>query len=102
VDKTAQSSTPPSGQPKSKTAVVTDIRSERRSLAKSAQAADKLLTEQQLARQLAALEENINQLPDIDTARVVALHNRILAGEYEIDAERLAASLMDFELKLDR
>tara|TARA_B100000686_G_C16153438_1_gene647956 strand:+ start:212 stop:538 length:327 start_codon:yes stop_codon:yes gene_type:complete len=39
----------------------------------------------------------IIHLPEIDTARVVELHNRIMADEYAIDANQLATNLMDLE-----
>jgi flagellar biosynthesis anti-sigma factor FlgM len=49
---------------------------------------------------LATLERKINLLPEIDTAKVVDIHNRIMTGEYEIDANRLANKLQDFESSL--
>ena len=49
---------------------------------------------------LSALESKINLLPEIDTAKVVDIHNRIMAGEYEIDADRLAGKLKDLESSL--
>jgi len=51
---------------------------------------------------ISALEARIQQLPDIDAARVVELHNRIMAGEYEIDSERLAGKILDLESSLER
>jgi len=33
---------------------------------------------------------------------VVELHNRIMAGEYQIDAERLAHKILALESSLDR
>ncbi|MDD9889976.1 MAG: flagellar biosynthesis anti-sigma factor FlgM [Gammaproteobacteria bacterium] len=50
---------------------------------------------------VSALESRIKQLPEIDAARVVELHNRILAGEYEIDSEQLAGKLIDLEAAID-
>ena len=44
-----------------------------------------------------ALEQRIKQLPEVDTARVVELHTRIMAGEYEVDSARLAGKLLDLE-----
>ena len=46
---------------------------------------------------MGALESRIKQLPNIDAARVVELHNRIIANEYEIDSERLAGKIIDLE-----
>ena len=48
-----------------------------------------------------ALEITIKQFPEIDAARVVELHTRIVDGDYKIDADRLAAKLLDFESTLD-
>ena len=49
---------------------------------------------------LSSLESKIYLLPEIDTAKVVDIHNRIMAGEYEIDADRLAGKLKDLESSL--
>jgi len=46
---------------------------------------------------MGALESRIKQLPNIDAARVVELHNRIIANEYKIDSERLAGKIIDLE-----
>ena len=46
---------------------------------------------------MGALESRIKQLPNIDAARLVELHNRIIANEYEIDSERLAGKIIDLE-----
>ena len=46
---------------------------------------------------MGALESRIKQLPNIDAARVVELHNRIIANEYEIDSKRLAGKIIDLE-----
>lgn len=51
---------------------------------------------------LRALETTIKQLPDIDAARVVELHNRIMAAEYAIDSDRIAAKLIYLESSIDR
>jgi len=48
-----------------------------------------------------ALESRINQLPDIDAARVVELHNRIIACEYEFNSQSLAYKLIVLESILD-
>ena len=48
-----------------------------------------------------ALESRINQLPDIDAARVVELHNRIMASEYEFNSQSLAYKLIGLESILD-
>ena len=46
---------------------------------------------------MGALESRIKQLPNIDAARLVELHNRIIANEYEIDSKRLAGKIIDLE-----
>lgn len=46
---------------------------------------------------LARLREQIEQLPEIDAAKIVQLHDRILRGEYRIDSKSLADKLSDFE-----
>ncbi|MEZ5491738.1 MAG: flagellar biosynthesis anti-sigma factor FlgM [Gammaproteobacteria bacterium] len=49
---------------------------------------------------LAKMRERIDQLPDIDTARIVQLHERIIRGEYNIDTKSLAKKLGQFESDL--
>lgn len=49
---------------------------------------------------LAELKEKIDQLPDINAARVVKLHDRITAGEYEIDIPALVDKMLNFERSL--
>lgn len=49
---------------------------------------------------LARLREQIEQLPDIDAAKIVQLHDRILRGEYQINSGSLADKLSDFESDL--
>ena len=49
---------------------------------------------------LAKMRERIDQLPDIDTARIVQLHERIMRGEYNIDTKNLAKKLGQFESDL--
>ncbi|MEX2598283.1 MAG: flagellar biosynthesis anti-sigma factor FlgM [Dehalococcoidia bacterium] len=51
---------------------------------------------------LAILEQTIDQLPDMDATRLVQLYQRISAGEYEIDAERLAEKLLELEQALNK
>jgi len=50
---------------------------------------------------MSSLESRIEQLPNIDAARVVELHNRIIANEYKIDSERLASEIIDLESSLN-
>ncbi|MBT8147395.1 MAG: flagellar biosynthesis anti-sigma factor FlgM [Gammaproteobacteria bacterium] len=49
---------------------------------------------------LARLREQIEQLPDIDAAKIVQLHDKILSGEYQINSTSLADKLSDFESDL--
>ena len=50
---------------------------------------------------MGALKSRIEQAPNIDAARIVELHNRIIANEYEIDSERLASEIIDLESALN-
>lgn len=45
-------------------------------------------------------EARLKAQPDIDAARVDAIRKRIDAGQYQVDAERLAARLLRFEQAL--
>jgi anti-sigma28 factor (negative regulator of flagellin synthesis) len=49
---------------------------------------------------LSALENSIKQLPDMDMARVVNLHDRLEAGEYRIDYDELVQKLLDLEKQM--
>lgn len=49
---------------------------------------------------LAKLREQIEQLPDIDAAKIVQLHERIMRGEYQVNSKSLADKLSDFESDL--
>ena len=50
---------------------------------------------------LSALENTIKQLPDVDTSRVVSLHERLETGEYCIDYEELVQKLLTLEEQLN-
>ncbi len=50
---------------------------------------------------LEELKLAMQQLPDVNASRLVNLHERIEAGEYSIDSDRLAAKLIDLESSLD-
>ena len=41
------------------------------------------------------------ELSPLNTSKVVGIHNRITAREYEIDAEKLAAKLLLLETKIE-
>ena len=48
----------------------------------------------------AELENKINQLPDIDAAKLVRLHNLIAAGDFHVNFERLADKLLALETEI--
>tara|TARA_A200000113_G_scaffold111128_1_gene99795 strand:+ start:174 stop:500 length:327 start_codon:yes stop_codon:yes gene_type:complete len=82
--------------------VVTSFRSDRRNVDASVDTSlnDKATDTKAFSNQsvdINALEQRIKQLPEVDTARVVELHSRIMAGEYAVDSERLAGKLLDLE-----
>ncbi len=54
----------------------------------------------QSARQLAALEQAIQELPAVSTARVQQVSTRLAEGNYKIDAERIADKLLRSEQDL--
>jgi len=47
------------------------------------------------------LRAAIDELPELNATKVVALHRRIVNGEYKIDSERLADKLIELESSLD-
>lgn len=47
------------------------------------------------------LRAAIDELPELNTTKVVALHRRIVNGDYKIDSERLAGKLIELESSLD-
>ncbi|MFK7862696.1 MAG: flagellar biosynthesis anti-sigma factor FlgM [Pseudohongiellaceae bacterium] len=94
--------TPPESRG-TKAAVVTQFKGDRRSVSDAGQqnvSATVALSSQ--AVDLSALESRIKNLPDIDAARVVELHNRIVAGDYEVDSNSIASKMMSFENSIDR
>jgi negative regulator of flagellin synthesis FlgM len=52
------------------------------------------------AMQLAALEKALAQVPDVDLKRVEEVRTAIQSGDYKIDAQRIAAKLMQLERAL--
>ena len=82
-------------------AVVTQFRGDRRSAASNDTGgyADTVALSS-TAVDLNALESRIKQLPDVDAAKVVDLAARIAQGEYQVDAERVADKMLDFESQL--
>lgn len=54
------------------------------------------------ARQLAALEQSMRDLPAIDQARVDQVSERLQNGNYRIDADKIAGKLLQLEQELDQ
>ena len=52
------------------------------------------------AEQLLALEEKLNDVPEIDTQRVNQIRDAIEKGNYKIDATKVAGKFLDFEKSL--
>jgi len=52
------------------------------------------------ARQLAALEQAIRELPDVDEARVAKVRAAIADGTYQVSPERIAEKLLRLENEL--
>lgn len=52
------------------------------------------------AQQLRDLESRIADLPEVDSNRVNAIKDAIANGSYEIDANRIAEKMMQFEAAL--
>jgi anti-sigma28 factor (negative regulator of flagellin synthesis) len=47
------------------------------------------------------LRAAIDELPELNVTKVVALHRRIVNGDFKIDSERLAGKLIELESSLD-
>tara|TARA_B110000240_G_C13459871_1_gene436179 strand:+ start:560 stop:871 length:312 start_codon:yes stop_codon:yes gene_type:complete len=47
------------------------------------------------------LRAAIDELPELNSTKIVALHRRIVNGDYKIDSERLASKLIELESSLD-
>lgn len=47
------------------------------------------------------LRAAIDELPELNATKIVALHRRIINGDYKIDSERLASKLIELESSLD-
>ena len=57
---------------------------------------------QLLAAQLERLKQHLDELPEVDATRIIQLHNRIQAGHYQVNPDRLAEKLMELESSLDK
>lgn len=49
------------------------------------------------ARQMAALEKALAEVPEVDMNRVEQLRSAIESGSYQVNAERVATKLVDME-----
>ncbi len=74
--------------------VVTSLHA-RRETASSADADLELL-----AQQLERLKQHLDELPEVDATRVIQIHNRLQAGDYQVDASSVAEKLMALEASL--
>lgn len=54
------------------------------------------------ARDLAAIEQRLRDLPAIDEQRVAAVRQRLEDGSYRVDAQRIAGRLLGLEQELSR
>ncbi len=50
---------------------------------------------------LEKLEKTLTSLPDVDRARVDAVKSQIENGEYQIDADRIAAAMLRLDQEID-
>ncbi|GLX83675.1 flagellar biosynthesis anti-sigma factor FlgM [Thalassotalea eurytherma] len=53
------------------------------------------------AQQLSKLQQKSANEPEVNQKKVEQLKKAIVSGEYKIDPEKLAASIANFEFKLD-
>ncbi len=54
------------------------------------------------ARDLAAIEQGLRELPVVDEARVAAVRQRLDEGSYRVDPQKIADRLLHVERDLDR
>jgi negative regulator of flagellin synthesis FlgM len=54
------------------------------------------------ARNLAAIEQSLRELPAIDELRVATVKQRLESGEYQVDAQRVADKLLAMERDFER
>lgn len=85
-----------------KASLITQFKGDRRSVseAESPKSSATVALSSQ-AIDMSALESRIKQLPDLDAARVVELHNRIVAGEYKVDSASIAEKMLALESMID-
>lgn len=83
------------------TSVVTEFRNKRNAdeEAEARLSPDDL---QLLAEQVERLKQHLDELPEVDATRVIQIYNRIQAGSYQVDADRLAEKLTAMESALDK
>ncbi|MBL4820631.1 MAG: flagellar biosynthesis anti-sigma factor FlgM [Gammaproteobacteria bacterium] len=97
-DMRTRSTLPPDGIKGKKSSSVTAIPmvSSRRNKVAS-QTGESSVNTDELLEQLEKLTARISQLPEIDAARIVELHDRISRGEYKINSESLAKKILQLE-----
>lgn len=54
------------------------------------------------ARQLAKLEQQLQELPAVDEARVARISEALASGQYQINAERIADKMLGMEQQLSQ
>lgn len=54
------------------------------------------------ARQLAKLEQQLQELPAVDEARVARISEALASGQYQINAERIADKMLSMEQQLSQ
>jgi len=52
------------------------------------------------ARALASLSQSVQDAPEVDAARVASLQQALSSGQYSIDPERIAGSMLQLEQEL--
>jgi len=50
---------------------------------------------------LAKLRASIDEVPEMNATKLVALHRRIVNGDYKIDSETIASKLLELESQID-
>jgi len=85
-----------------KAAVITQFRGDRRAVSDtSSQTSSPTVAVNSQAVDMSALESRIQNLPDIDAARIVELDNRITSGDYTIDSDSIASKILSLESSID-
>ena len=54
-----------------------------------------------MRKKLKKLEQEMLQFPEINTSKIVGLHQRIESGDYKIDSDSIAEKLTRLEAELN-